>query len=103
MLPQEIFARRLKKFYESTSPLISYYASQASPLTKLVTLSGTTSDEIWLKLERVVNECLPIRPHTASRTEVRERERDKSIREAVGLNSGAGGRQYHMKTKGSLS
>ncbi|KAF8509261.1 adenylate kinase-domain-containing protein [Gautieria morchelliformis] len=49
----EIFARRLKKFYDSTSPLISYYASGASPLTNLVTLSGTTSDEIWPKLEQV--------------------------------------------------
>jgi nucleoside-triphosphate--adenylate kinase len=105
IVPQEIFARRLKKFYDSTSPLISYYASGASPLTNLVTLSGSTSDEIWPKLEQVVNECFPIRPRTESstesRTEARERERDKSIREVVGLNSNRA--QDRMKIKGSLS
>ncbi|GJJ12107.1 hypothetical protein Clacol_006348 [Clathrus columnatus] len=81
----EIFARRLKKFYESTSPLITYFTSRASPSTKLVTLSGKTSDEIWPKLEEVVDTFL-IRPRTEARVETREREREKSLRGTIGLN-----------------
>jgi len=97
----EIFARRLKKFYESTSPLISYYASRASPLTKLVTLSGTTSDEIWPKLERVVKESFPIRPRAEAGAETRDREREKTIREAVGLKGS--GERDRMKSRDSFS
>ncbi|KAF8580874.1 ADK-domain-containing protein [Ramaria rubella] len=93
----EIFSRRLKRFYESTSPLISYYASRVSPLTNMVTLSGSTSDEIWPKLERVVKESFPIR----SRTDARERERDRSLREAVSLNNSQ--ERDRMKTKPDLS
>jgi len=77
----EIFARRLKKFYESTSPLISYFSSMATPSTRLVTLSGNTSDEIWPKLEEIVK-TFHIRP----RVELREQERAKSLREAVSQN-----------------
>ncbi|KAF8522251.1 adenylate kinase [Hysterangium stoloniferum] len=81
----EIFARRLKKFYESTSPLITYYASKASPMTKLVTLSGRTSDEIWPQLEEVVG-SFPIRPGVEARAEARDRDREKSIRDTVGMS-----------------
>jgi len=82
----EIFARRLKKFYESTSPLITYYASRASPMTKLATLSGKTSDEIWPKLEDVVS-SFSIRLKVEARAEARDRDREKSIRDAVGMNN----------------
>jgi len=59
----EIFARRLTKFYDVTSPLLSYFAasSDSSPTgePKLVTLSGSTSDEIWPKLEGVLRSSFP--------------------------------------------
>jgi len=55
----ETFARRLAAFYTSTSPLLQYYGS-APPgelgHPKLVSLAGSTSDEIWPSLERVVCE-----------------------------------------------
>lgn len=85
----EIFARRLKKFYEITSPLVTYFASRASPSTKVVTLSGKTSDEIWPKLDEVVA-SFPIRPRNETRLETREREREKSLRESMGLNAAPG-------------
>lgn len=80
---QEVFARRLAKFYESTSPLIDYYASLAAPAgpppTKLrpsysysmnpsasnspslilETIKGTTSDEIWPRLDLIVRHSFP--------------------------------------------
>ncbi|KAH7914683.1 adenylate kinase [Hygrophoropsis aurantiaca] len=49
----EIFSRRLSQFYASTSPLLSYYASQPKS-ARLVTLQGETSDEVWPKLEAVL-------------------------------------------------
>lgn len=49
---QEVFSRRLEKFYEATSPLLAYY-------TSAVTLAGSTSDEIWPQLERVVRGGFP--------------------------------------------
>jgi nucleoside-triphosphate--adenylate kinase len=49
---QEIFARRLTQFYKSTSPLLSYFHSQ--PSSKLITLTGMTSDEIWPQLDGAV-------------------------------------------------
>lgn len=55
---QEIFSRRLKQFYASTSPLLSYYASSAKS-AHLVTLQGETSEEIWPKLEAVVLSSFP--------------------------------------------
>ncbi|KAI0670347.1 adenylate kinase [Trametes maxima] len=58
----EIFARRLEQFYASTSPLLAYYGAQAAGLaatTRLVTLSGSTSDEIWPQLEGVVRSNFP--------------------------------------------
>jgi len=59
----QVFGRRLTKFYNITSPLFSYFslASDSSPTgePKLVTLQGTTSDEIWPKLENVVRNSFP--------------------------------------------
>ncbi|KAG9001618.1 hypothetical protein FRB93_012044 [Tulasnella sp. JGI-2019a] len=48
----KVYARRLKSFYNSTAPLLEYYNSQTP--VKLVSLSGTTSDEIWPKLDSVI-------------------------------------------------
>ena len=74
-------------------------------MTNFVTLSGMTSDEIWPKLERVVNDCFPTQSRTDSEsgTETRERERDKTIQEAVGLLVGSSRRQNRIKIKDSLS
>ncbi|KAF9246305.1 ADK-domain-containing protein [Melanogaster broomeanus] len=52
------FSRRLKQFYASTAPLLSYYASNPKS-ARLVTLQGKTSDEIWPKLEAVVRSSFP--------------------------------------------
>ncbi|THH08659.1 hypothetical protein EW146_g8920, partial [Bondarzewia mesenterica] len=79
----ETFARRLKQFYTSTSPLLSYYDSQqtsTSPLTKLVALSGETSDEIWPLLERTV---LAAVPSLRERVATREERRRTSLSEAI--------------------
>ncbi|KAI9571328.1 adenylate kinase [Boletus coccyginus] len=53
-----IFSRRLQQFYASTSPLLSYYASNPKS-ARLVTLQGETSDEIWPNLEAVVLSSFP--------------------------------------------
>ncbi|KZT70161.1 adenylate kinase [Daedalea quercina L-15889] len=76
-----VFAHRLEKFYESTSPLLEYYRSQP-PLyrVKMVTLSGSTSDEIWPQLESVVRANFP---HIKERAESREQKRRTSLSEAV--------------------
>ncbi|KAH9996799.1 ADK-domain-containing protein [Russula vinacea] len=60
----ETFARRLRQFYSNTSPLLQYYQSlQTSPSpgseAKLVSLSGSTSDEIWPQLEHAVRSTVP--------------------------------------------
>ncbi|KAI9509631.1 ADK-domain-containing protein [Russula earlei] len=60
----EIFARRLRQFYTSTSPLLQYYSSlQTSrlhdPRAKLVSLRSSTSDEIWPLLEHNVRSVIP--------------------------------------------
>ncbi|KAI0054134.1 ADK-domain-containing protein [Auriscalpium vulgare] len=57
----EIFARRLAQFYASTSPLLNYYATPSAEhaAAKLVSLRGTTSDEIWPLLERAVRVAAP--------------------------------------------
>ncbi|KAG0707692.1 adenylate kinase [Suillus ampliporus] len=63
----EIFSRRLKKFYDSTSPLLAYYASPANKSARLVTLQGESSDEIWPQLDAVVRQSFPgIRDRAAS-------------------------------------
>lgn len=71
----EVFARRLAQFYESTSPLLKYFAesSDASPTgePKLVTMRGFTSDEIWPKLEGFVKSSFP---------GIRERAETRAVR-----------------------
>jgi len=55
----ETFSRRLDAFYKSTSPLLQYYGSASSTGTgqaQLVSLAGSTSDEIWPQLEKVVDQ-----------------------------------------------
>jgi len=60
----EIFTRRLRQFYSTTSPLLQYYnAPQSSPSSgpkaNLVSLRGSTSDEIWPLLEHAVRSTIP--------------------------------------------
>lgn len=76
---QEIFARRLEQFYASTSPLLAYYgaAASADASTKLVTLAGRTSDEIWPQLESVIRSNFP------SVKERMETKRRNSLSDAV--------------------
>ncbi|KAI6103373.1 ADK-domain-containing protein [Pisolithus sp. B1] len=63
----EVFAHRLKQFHDSTSPLISYYASKPESAW-MVTLHGKTSNEIWPKLEAVVRSSFPnLRERAAAR------------------------------------
>ncbi|KDQ60942.1 hypothetical protein JAAARDRAFT_123980 [Jaapia argillacea MUCL 33604] len=78
----EVFARRLKQFYDSTSPLLSYYSSQPSTTAKLVTVRGETSDEIWPQLESVIKASFPL---IKERVEVvsREERRRHSLSDAV--------------------
>nr|VWO98828.1 60 kDa chaperonin (GroEL protein) (Protein Cpn60) [Ganoderma boninense] len=66
----EIFARRLEQFYASTSPLLAYYGERTAsdPATKLVSLTGRTSDEIWPQLETVIRTNFPM---------VKERQENK--------------------------
>ena len=77
IISQEIFARRLEKFYAATSPLLSHYASQAENGTSLVTLKGATSDEIWPQLENVLNTAFP------SLKERQDHKRRNSLSDAV--------------------
>ncbi|KAH7340704.1 adenylate kinase-domain-containing protein [Rhizoctonia solani] len=57
------FRHRLQQFDSHTSPLLDYYASTINPsVTKLVTLSGRTSDEIWPQLDGVVRTSFPRLP-----------------------------------------
>ncbi|KAI8998609.1 adenylate kinase-domain-containing protein [Trametes punicea] len=76
----EVFARRLEQFYASTSPLLAYYSAQAASsgsTTRLVTLSGSTSDEIWPQLENV------IRTHFPSVQQRQDVKRRTSLSDAV--------------------
>ncbi|EIN07308.1 adenylate kinase, partial [Punctularia strigosozonata HHB-11173 SS5] len=66
----EVFARRLETFYASTSPLLQYY--EMNSRAKMVTLQGTTSDEIWPQLEGVVRSLFPT---LKERVESREERR----------------------------
>jgi len=43
----EVFSRRLKNYYASTQPLMSYFRQRQSDTFRIVTLKGETSDEIW--------------------------------------------------------
>ncbi|KAG9122770.1 hypothetical protein FRC07_000712 [Ceratobasidium sp. 392] len=57
------FRRRLEQFDAHTSPLLDYYAATTNPsATKLVTLSGRTSDEIWPQLDSIVRASFPRLP-----------------------------------------
>jgi len=73
----ETFARRLQQFYASTSPLLSYYTSDPPTSTKLVTLKGETSDQIWPQLDAVVRQSFP------SLTEKSEPRKRSSLSDAV--------------------
>lgn len=60
----EVFARRLRQFYASTSPLLQYYGSPRTSFSpdskpKLVSLRGSSSDEIWPMLEHAVRSIAP--------------------------------------------
>lgn len=58
---QETFARRMRQFYSTTSPLLQYYNSiqTSGSEAKLFSLRGSTSDEIWPQLERAVRSIVP--------------------------------------------
>lgn len=88
--PQEVFARRLRTFYTSTSPLLAYYASDAAR-TRVVTLTGATSDEIWPQLEGALRTFFP-RVH--ERGDVRRRT---SLSEAVLGREARGARRKDVK------
>ncbi|KAI5450550.1 Adenylate kinase 2 [Naganishia albida] len=49
----ETFQRRLEAFYESTSPLLDYFADKHPE--SLHELAGATSDEIWPQLEALID------------------------------------------------
>jgi len=67
--------KRLEAFYETTSPLLQYYSSQAistgiptsptdalQPQLYLTTIQGRSSDEIWPQMEDVVRRYFGVRP-----------------------------------------
>ncbi|KAI9446344.1 ADK-domain-containing protein [Lactarius indigo] len=54
----EVFARRLQQFYASTSPLLQRRFPPGSK-PKLVSLRGSSSDEIWPMLEHAVRSIAP--------------------------------------------
>lgn len=65
-LLQETFSRRLRAFYDSTSPLLSYFASpEARVSAKMITLTGASSDEIWPKLDAIVTSEFRLKPRAA--------------------------------------
>ena len=94
---QEVFARRLEQFYASTSPLLAYYSGRAAgeAPTKLVTLAGRTSDEIWPQLETVIRTRFPMvkeRQESKRRTSLSDavlarREFDSKNRVKAALNA----------------
>lgn len=70
---QEVFARRLRQFYASTSPLLQYYGSSQTTCSKpkLISLHGSSSDEIWPTLEHSVRTIVPsLRERRTSLSEV---------------------------------
>lgn len=70
----ETFARRLRAFYDSTSPLLAYFGSpEARASTKMVTLTGASSDEIWPKLDQIIASEFRLKPRGAiTKTSVQE-------------------------------
>jgi len=104
----ETFAQRLVQFYKSASPLISYYTAASSSKAvhatrsrnrhqhphqlafphrvqelKFVTLSGTTSDEIWPLLDGLVKTSFPT---LKERVESRESRKRHSLSDAIIAN-----------------
>ncbi|KIK57766.1 hypothetical protein GYMLUDRAFT_75377 [Collybiopsis luxurians FD-317 M1] len=105
----EIFARRLEKFYSTTSPLLDLYtrlsqtrvsppphrhphqhphqlAFHTKPAHRLIleSLSGRTSDEIWPKLEKAVKDNFP---GLKERTESADVRRRHSLSDAIAADS----------------
>ncbi|TFY76321.1 hypothetical protein EWM64_g7690 [Hericium alpestre] len=76
----EIFSRRLSQFYASTSPLLSFYASQPHTNSQLVSLTGKTSDEIWPQLEMAVK---AVATGLRERAESRDTRRRSNVGEPV--------------------
>lgn len=77
----EVFARRLQKFYASTAPLLEHYSAQvAHGGTNLVTLRGSTSDEIWPHLDNAVRTMFP---NLKERVESKQQKRRTSLSEAM--------------------
>ncbi|OCH94931.1 ADK-domain-containing protein [Obba rivulosa] len=76
----DTFTRRLQKFYAATAPLLSYFNSHSSGETKVVTLSGVTSDEIWPQLDSVVQGLFP---SLKRRTEIRKPQRQTTLTEVI--------------------
>ncbi|CAL1704702.1 unnamed protein product [Somion occarium] len=74
----EVFGRRLKQFYATTSPLLSYFTSTGT--TPLVTLTGKTSDEIWPQLDGLIRARFPC---IKERAETKEAKRRNSLSEAA--------------------
>ena len=74
LILQEVFSRRLQQFYASTSPLLQYYGSpQTTPSKpKLVSLHGSSSDEIWPMLEHAVRSITAPSPRERRRTSLSE-------------------------------
>ncbi|KAG8884488.1 hypothetical protein FRB99_004519, partial [Tulasnella sp. 403] len=75
----EVFARRLQAFYNATSPLLAYYRSRSH--SKLVSLAGKTSDEIWPQLERVIQSRFRLKPKSDTRSSASAQSR--GVPEAV--------------------
>lgn len=72
----DVFKRRLQAFYETTTPVLKYFSSlEAHPSTKMITLTGRTSDEMWPVLEEVIRGEFRLKP--------REAARKPSVQEAV--------------------
>lgn len=56
----EVFSRRLKTYYASTQPLMSYFRQRQGNSFRVVSLKGETSDEIWPKLTATVKQWFPL-------------------------------------------
>src|SRR5436853_3954177 len=85
---QKVFATRLKQFYASTSPLLSYYSSSSSS-APLYTLKGVTSDEIWPQLEAVVKGAFPAPEERVPKAESRETRRKSRASDTLLVEEGS--------------
>ncbi|RDB21121.1 GTP:AMP phosphotransferase AK3, mitochondrial [Hypsizygus marmoreus] len=104
----ETFSRRLAQFYSSTSPLLAYYASSSTYIPhphqhphqlsfhrsrhrlKLRTLSGSTSDENWPQLDKLIRTSFPNLHERAATREMRRRHSlsDAIVADKVGAGAG---------------